>query len=477
MDKSQKILYLFPLIYGGILVSSLLSESYQELVYTLLFTLLYSILYKLGKGIPLRETTAFFYVVTCLFFPMIGYEFYSYDHILARAFIKYMMVEDTVYFGTALPSIAAFSLVLTWPLSNKYNVSDNGRNFERIIGFIRTDKTDRQKIGIIIIVIGILMSLVAKVLPASLGFVVNLFYFSSFAGLLYLYFSKVTINKYLFIGLFLAFIIANALATGMFTIVAYMGITIFSFFFLGNKMRMWKKLAVVALGFIFIIVLQASKTAYREATWNSDFRGNKALLMAEIFVKNLTQIEGLFNSNEFFPLHSRMNQGWNISLVMKRIPSVQEHDGGKQLLNVVGASIVPRLFWPDKPMAGGKFNMKHYAGINIWGYSTNVGPLGEAYGSFGATGAIFFMALLAWFVRWVYQRVFILAIKTPLLICWIPVLFYQLTYSAETDTLQILNSILKGSFFIYVLYRVFPSWFGVMKQDAMHVKKKSPVNA
>jgi hypothetical protein len=87
--------------------------------------------------------------------------------------------------------------------------------------------------------------------------------------------------------------------------------------------------------------------------------------------------------------------------------------------------------------------------------------LGEAYGAFGFWGGILFMGLLALFVRWIYKRLITLSFRyNPLLICWIPVLFYQVTYSGETDTLQIVNALLKTAFFIFLLYRIVPTWFG-----------------
>jgi hypothetical protein len=70
------------------------------------------------------------------------------------------------------------------------------------------------------------------------------------------------------------------------------------------------------------------------------------------------------------------------------------------------------------------------------------------------------MFFLGLFIRWAYQKVFSLSKRIPLLICWIPVLFFQTTYSGETDTLQVLNSLLKSALFIFLLYKGMPSWFG-----------------
>jgi len=108
--------------------------------------------------------------------------------------------------------------------------------------------------------------------------------------------------------------------------------------------------------------------------------------------------------------------------------------------------------------------MQYYAGLNITGWSTNVGPLGEAYGSFGPAGGILFMILLGGLIRWSYFQVFKKSVRRPLLIFWIPVLFYQVTYAAETDSLQVFNSLTKSAFFIWLLYRQWPQWFGVEKK-------------
>lgn len=38
-------------------------------------------------------------------------------------------------------------------------------------------------------------------------------------------------------------------------------------------------------------------------------------------------------------------------------------------------------------------------------------------------------------------------------------MFYQVTYSGENDTLQIVNSLIKSAVFMYVLYKVSPILF------------------
>jgi hypothetical protein len=229
---------------------------------------------------------------------------------------------------------------------------------------------------------------------------------------------------------------------------------------LGNKISFLKKLLVFALIIVIIFMLQSVKGSYRFATWNQGYQGNKAILFADLFVKKWHNTATFFDENSLFPVYYRTNQGFNVALVMRRFPLIQPHDNGVNLGKSFLSAFVPRLLWPDKPEAGGQFNMLYYTGIHINGWSTNVGPLGEAYGSFGFGGGIVFMFFLGAFIRWAYVRVFVLSRKLPLLLFWIPVIFYQITYSAESDTLQIFNSLFKSAFFVLILAKILPKWFG-----------------
>ena len=197
--------------------------------------------------------------------------------------------------------------------------------------------------------------------------------------------------------LFILFVVGNALQSGMFTVVVYMGITIFSFFQVGKKASMLKKLAVMLAGVFFLLVLQNVKGVYRKDTWKASYEGNKTELFSTLFVNNLQKGTGLLGETALFPIYGRTNQGFNIAVVMRRIPRIQDYDNGERLLTVLASAFVPRFLWSDKPESGGKFNMQYYAGVHISGWSTNVGTLGEAYGSFGVTGGIIYMCLLGFF--------------------------------------------------------------------------------
>ena len=456
--------YLFTIVNAMIVIMSFATKNYYFLSIGLPVVTMIMILDRLGKGIVLRELIALYSQFVCLVMPAIGYMVYSKQNHLATVWNRFMQVPEDRYFDFALPAEALFTLAICWPIKTRIS-NDVGpllfSNLERI----KQTLTRMPKTGLTMVIVGLTSWLIASFLPSAAQFIGTLVFWSAFAGVLYIYFTPGIKRKSLYLIGFAVVIFITALQNGMFTLVAYMGITIFSFFFIGKRIALWKKVSIFVVGCAFLLVLQSTKGAYRKYIWHQGFEDNKAALFGNLFVEKLGDFSGFFSADAFFPFYYRMNQGYNISLVMKRFPEKQEFDYGDNVGLSIISSLVPRLFWPDKPEAGGKFNMKYYTGIQLQeGWSTNVGPLGEAYGSFGGLG-ILFMLFIGCFIRWVYKRVFVLAETTPLLILWIPVIFYQVTYSAESDTLQIFNSVIKSCFFVWLLFKITPSWFGKPKKS------------
>jgi hypothetical protein len=443
---------------------SLFFDNYGPLTFTLLICIILMILDNLGKGIVLREIIALHTVFICLVMPLVGYTYFTRANAMARLWIRYMPIPEEQYFNFALPAIAGFVVVLCWPLSDPRH-TDYGESLQKVLRRARDIVPQKAVLGTVMVGIGMVSFEAADYVPDALRFFFLLFFFAGFAGLLYVYYSPAYRLRKIVIGVFALFILVAALNSGMFTIVAYMGLTLFSFFFLGRKAKLWKKVSLFAIGGFLLVVIQMVKPDYRKQIWNGGYQGNKAVLFGTMFADKLTNFK-VESADVFFPLYYRTNQGFNVSLVMRRFPARHDFDYGSKIAVDVASALVPRFLWPDKPEAGGKFNMRYYAGFVISGWSTNVGPLGEAYGSFGPVGGVVYMMFLALFIRVAYSYVFKVAAKTPLLLFWIPVFFYQVTYSAETDTLQILNSILKSAFFVWLLFKIKPDLFKIMEEQS-----------
>jgi hypothetical protein len=453
MRFTQYIIWIAELL---LFILSLVTNWYEPIVYAINIVAVLMVLDKLGKGIVLREIVALHSVFICLLMPLMGYLVYNRENYLAVVWVRYMPVPKEVYFDFCLPAVIGFCIILCWPMTRDRS-SDTGPSLKVTLEKIKTVLRGNQKLGIYLLIVGVAMSVFINYFPASMQYVGNLFYLSAFAGLLYVNFAGSFNYKKIILILFGAFIVALALRDGMFTIIAYMGMTLFSFFFVGKKSSLLKKVLYFVVAALVLIIIQNVKPEYRKLVWRQKYEGSKAALFARIVSERVTSSKKFVTAESFFFLYYRANQGFNMSLVMRRFPDMVPFDNGSKLGISVASSFIPRLFWPDKPTAGGLENMKYYAGTNIKGWATNVGPLGEAYASFGFAGGIFYMMVLGWFIRFAYQRLFIIARKNlPLTILWIPVMFFQVAYSAENDTLQILNSLLKSAFFIFVLYKIIP---------------------
>lgn len=457
--------YIYSLGIAAIFVLSLLTDWYSSLSIILFCLVVFMMLDKLGKGVILRETIALHSLFVCVLMPTLGYAVYNQQNALARLWVRYMPVAEATYFNFALPAMSGFVLMICWPVNSK-KISDEGHILSSTIEKARLRLKRMPNVGIQIISTGLVMSFVAPFMPGGITFVAILFFWSSFAGALYLFYTPAFKFKKLILWGFALFIFVGALENGMFTLVAYMGITIFSFLFMGRRLAFWKKLSLFIVGCFLLLLLQSVKGSYRNFLWRQGYEGNKAVLFGNLIGDKLANYSDFFSEDAFFPFYYRTNQGFNVSLVMLRFPARAAFDNGTNLALSLASSMVPRLIWPGKPEAGGKFNMKYYTGITLFGgWSTNVGPLGEAYGSFGVNGGILYMIFLGALIRWAYKRVFVIGNRLPLIIVWIPVIFYQITYSAETDSLQIFNSLVKSAFFVWIIAKILPGWLGIEEKN------------
>jgi hypothetical protein len=457
---------LFIALHAAILILSFFFKEYNYLVYASAIISVIMVLEKLGRGIVLREVIGLYNSFICLFMPLMGYLYYNANNKIAALFVRFMPISKETYFELALPAVTGFIVFLCWPLSK--DNGDDGASLKKLIDNAKNSLIGNEKTGFILLGIGVLTSLVIQELPQFLQYLFTLLYFSSFAGLMYIYFAPRLPFKNTIMILFGIFILSNSLRNGMFTILAYMGMTLFSFFFLNIRAAMWKKIIVFSVSVFVLVIIQSVKSEYRRNILRTN-KDNKASEFYELVKTRLNGQDNIISTDFMWPIYYRTNQGFYVALVQKYIPRSKPHDDGRNLFIGMASAFVPRLLWADKPMAGGIANMKYYTGYTIKGYTTNVGPLGEAYGSFGVRGGVIFMMALGAFIRFAYKKVFILSSKIPLLVFWLPVLFYEITYSAENDTLQIMNSLVKSAFFIFLIYKAFPHVLkppktGIMKQ-------------
>jgi hypothetical protein len=240
-----------------------------------------------------------------------------------------------------------------------------------------------------------------------------------------------------------------------------MGILILGILFIGKNISMLTKLTGFVTMAILTISLQFVKSNYRMLIRKGVQKEMNVGTFIRLYSQTVSNVAQVTSLGNIYPLYLRFNNGYNLALVMNRFPSKQYFDGGSTLGRSILASFVPRLFWPGKPEAGGIFNMKYYAGLKIDTYSTNVGPIGEAYGGFGKTGGAVFMFFFGLVLSLAHRLFIRLSIGRPLLLIFMPMLFYEIIFCMENDTMQAMNSLIKTSFLLFFCFKLFP---GLLKE-------------
>jgi hypothetical protein len=222
---------------------------------------------------------------------------------------------------------------------------------------------------------------------------------------------------------------------------------------LESKMKFSMKLTSAVAGIFLILLIQTIKTDYRKRSW-LEGAGADPVYFAELVVNTVTTPSLMFMENKLFATASRMNQGWLIATTMYHVPHDKPFANGETIWISLAASFVPRFLWPDKPEAGGKFNLERFWGYRIRGYSMNIGPIGEAYGNFGRVGGIVFMFFYGLFFNFMLSYLVKKSETRPSLICWMPFLFLY-AVGVETDILMTVNSLIKAAMFTVIIFWIF----------------------
>lgn len=426
---------------------------YEALSIALLIFCFLDFLDNIGKKVVVLDIAIILAVFTWLVMPVIFYHFYTKEDHLARIFYKYMPISTDDYFSFVFPGtvlmIVGFKIRLT-----KLQVDmDPGGYKQKLEAFFK----GKAKIGFILIGISFVSSALHYVVPSSLNRIANLVGNLSYVGVFYVFFSEHPHKNKILIGV-LSLLVINSIATGLFGELIFLLALFYILVALYlKKIHFSIKLSVCLVGVIVIFLIQNVKKGYRERAWVS---GGDASYFGQLLEESIQNPGTMFEKRKMFTTAVRMNQGWLIAITMDRVPRRFEYAYGETIAISVAAAFIPRIIWPSKPEAGGRYNLKRFWGYNLVGYSTNIGPIGEAYANFGRTGGIIFMffyglffnGLLTWLLKWSERR--------PSILCWIPFLFFYAVV-VETDILTTVGSIVTSLIFMLIFIRLFKSAFHI----------------
>lgn len=446
----NKTLYLTTLFLLCLIGESV--NSYDTIIFIATGIVFFQLILHITKSSIILDVISLYSCILYFVGPYLGYKFFNQGSKITVMYDFVMPIPKETYFHYVFPAIMLFIIGLH--LFRKSNESTQLKLITQELENIADNKN-----GYSLVLLGVVSFYILPYTPIFLKYVVTICFLMTFAGFMILYFSKKTSKLKFIIQVFIiVWIFYYGIKTTMFTIVFYMGVTMAGILALKIKISFLKKLLLVFLFAIFTISLQFVKTNYRTLIRKGVEKDLEISKFINIFYSTLTNISEVTDIKNVFPLHLRFNNGFYLAKVMHRMPRLVPFDGGERVFQTILASFVPRLFWPDKPQAGGIYNMKYYAGIKVT-HTVNIGPIGEAYGSFGQTGGVIYMLLFGVLLGLAHRIFISLSFKKPLIFIYMPMIFYETLFCMENDTMQALNSLIKMSLFLFIFLSIFPQLY------------------
>lgn len=380
--------------------------------------------------------------------PMVVYEVYNEETTTIALFYN-MSVSRDQYFGFMLPAILLMIAAIEIPLMRN---SIRKTTYVDIIEANRQYLTGKSNIGVTLMAIGLSTGILEPFLPSEAKYIAYLFSKLLFVGIFYVIYSDIS-NKKIYIIVGIVALLIQTIIQGMFGELIYTGLLAFVLLMIGRKTSFYYKLILFLIGAFFVLVLQSMKSDYRKVAWRDeavqDVSTSEAFL--NLIVDRISEPSQFLDKGKNFPIVVRFNQGMIQAKVMDYVPKIRPYAEGSTIFNSLAASFVPRFLWPDKPMAGGHWNMEYFTGLIIEGYSMNIGPFGEAYGNFGPTGGVYFMFLYGLFFNIIIIILLKQAQRRPTIVLWFPILFLN-SIQIETDILMTVNALIKNCIFMALCY-------------------------
>jgi hypothetical protein len=201
----------------------------------------------------------------------------------------------------------------------------------------------------------------------------------------------------------------------------------------------------VLLAVPLLVLIQSVKEEYRKATWTGK-RESSVELFTDLAEKNQAKERDPFqNSDAVISTVGRLNQGWHLGMVLKRVPKNVAFSNGEDFLSDLQGILLPRIFFPQKKTIGSQDKFEKFTGHKLRGNtSMTIGVLGDFYVNFGRWGSFMglfiFGATMTLVFRGFIKRY---VISDPINIVWIPYLFSYFV-RAGNDFYMVTNTMFKG---------------------------------
>jgi hypothetical protein len=415
---------------------------------------------KFGEAIQVIELIKIMVLIQWLFAPCLYSMIYKNHLVDWQWWYLRMNVPIEEYLQLAVPSTIGILIGLSF-FRNRIN--DN--LYKQLIEQIDLRKEENFRKGLILSIIGAVSITITPYVSEELRFVFTLFSTCLYVGVIYIFYSANRLRLAV-LSFFILYIVYSSLSTGMFGSLIWWPLLIIMMITIGRKFSFSFKMSIVMIALISFSLLQGVKLQYRQITWvqehSNAYNGmSNTDILSSLLVKQLsgTGVD-LMDWNYYYPIINRLNQGFHVANAMKHTPAVEPYAYGETIFTSVMATVVPRVFWPGKPKAGGKENYYRFTGVYLTNASMNIGQIGDAYVNFTKAGAPFFLLFYGIFISGYYFSLIKRACKRPTLLLWIPLLFIDII-NVENDFFSTFNYAIKALLFVLFMFWLFPRLFKI----------------
>jgi hypothetical protein len=351
-----------------------------------------------------------------------------------------MQIPEADYFSYAIPAVLAFIIGLHITAGNFRGEIIDEKAVARF-----SDRNPR--LAYIFIGIGFFASILSGYVSSELAFVFYILGSLKFIGLFLIALGNKEL-KIIPLILVLSSIVVSSLGEAMFHDLLTWLLFVGSVYALKYKFGFNLKLGACVSFVLLAVIIQQLKGSYRNATGNE---GKEAGLetLSEIYSAENEGSNSIFSFASLAPSVVRINQGFIITNIMKKVPDGEPFSKGEEMNQILEAAFMPRFLAPNKLQAGDRSLFEKYSGIHLReGTSMGLSSLGDAYLNYGIIGGSIFMFVLG-FSYSVMLNYFDKQSKKgqPILLLFIPlIVYYPIRPDCELQT--ILGHFVKTTFMI-----------------------------
>jgi hypothetical protein len=180
------------------------------------------------------------------------------------------------------------------------------------------------------------------------------------------------------------------------------------YLFRGTRLLQFGILAGLVLA--FLLIWTAIKQDYRE--YLNQGSGQQVILVSvpqriDKLMELVENLDGSSAGQAFDALVLRVSYVNFFALTIGHVPSSVPHENGNLWFGAIKHVLMPRMFFPDKPVINDSERTIYYSGVQVAGAeegtSISIGYLGESYIDFGFVGMFVPVFILGMFYGFIYR--------------------------------------------------------------------------